>query len=376
MTSDRLRELATLTAERGCAVSFYLDLDPSDTPTAGDAASRVNSLLVEAEKWQDERRDELAHEQKQGLRSDLERIRAYVGGDFDRDGARGLAIFASGLDGIWSSLALLEPVPDRIEIGRGFYLAPLVPLLGRGRGAIVAVVGREQGLLYQLHAGRLQEVVDHTEHQPRRHDQGGRSQSRLQRHLDNRAWEHVRTVVDDLNRLARRLPDAGVVIVCAEELRGDLGELLGQEVQRALAGWTTAEAHASPAELLETVTPILEDWHAGREAATIERWREEAGRNGRATSGWAATLEAVSDARVELLLFQDGVDRQAWRCPQCGRASAGEGECPLDGASMEPYEGGIDLAIHHTLVNGGSLCAVRHHHDLEPVEGIGALLRY
>jgi hypothetical protein len=42
---DGLREIAAFTAENGCAISLYLDLDPSVSPTAGDAASRVNSLL-------------------------------------------------------------------------------------------------------------------------------------------------------------------------------------------------------------------------------------------------------------------------------------------------------------------------------------------
>ena len=32
---DGLRELAEFRAEKGCAISFYLDLDPKTTPTAG-----------------------------------------------------------------------------------------------------------------------------------------------------------------------------------------------------------------------------------------------------------------------------------------------------------------------------------------------------
>ena len=33
---DSLRELANFQVENGCAISLYLDLDPSITPTAGD----------------------------------------------------------------------------------------------------------------------------------------------------------------------------------------------------------------------------------------------------------------------------------------------------------------------------------------------------
>jgi hypothetical protein len=43
---------------------------------------------------------------------------------------------------------------------------------------------------------------------------------------------------------------------------------------------------------------------------------------------------------------------------------------------MEPTRDGLDLAVHHTLSHGGEVCPVTGCHDLDPVEGIGALLRY
>jgi hypothetical protein len=141
-------------------------------------------------------------------------------------------------------------------------------------------------------------------------------------------------------------------------------------------GWTQAQAQAGPGVILRAVTPVLEEAESKDEAAVIERWREEAGRNARAASGWEQTLEASSDARVELLLFQDGADRPAYRCPACGRAAVSEGSCPLDGTRLEPTDSGLDLAVHQTLANGGAVWAIRHHQDLAPVEGVGALLRF
>jgi len=43
---------------------------------------------------------------------------------------------------------------------------------------------------------------------------------------------------------------------------------------------------------------------------------------------------------------------------------------------MEEQENGLDLAVHQTLGHGGKAWALQRVHDLEPVEGIGALLRY
>jgi len=43
---------------------------------------------------------------------------------------------------------------------------------------------------------------------------------------------------------------------------------------------------------------------------------------------------------------------------------------------MEERDDGLNLAVHRTLAHGGSALALRRYQDLDPVEGIGALLRY
>ena len=373
VTWERLRDLASFRAEQGCAISLFLNLDPSEVPTAGDAQTRMNALLAEAEKAD---RSELTHDQRQGLKSDFARIARWFDDDFNRDGARGLAIFAAGMDNFWSTVSLPGPVPDGVKIGREFYLAPLVPLVARADGTIVAVVGREQGRLFRLEAGRLQEIADRFEEQPGQHDQGGWSQARYQRHIEKLVQEHLKGVAQELDRSRKRMRAPKIVLICPEETRAEFADALSKEAREALVGWTQAEAHAGPTDLLDAVRPVLEQAQAKDERETIERWREEAGRNGRAAAGWAQTLEAASDGRVEVLLFQEGIDRHAFRCPACGRAASEGGSCPLDGTRLEPHEAGLDLAVHQTLAHGGAVWAIRHHEDLAPVEGIGALLRY
>ena len=373
VTWERLRELASFRAEQGCAISLFLNLDPSEVPTPADAQTRMNALLAEAEKAD---RSELTHDQRQGLKSDFARIARWFDDDFSREGARGLAIFAAGLDNFWSTLSLPGPVGDGVKIGRDFYLAPLVPLVARADGTIVAVVGREQGQLFRLEAGRLEEIVDRFEEQPGRHDQGGWSQANYQRHIEKLVQEHLKGVANELDRSRKRMRAPKIVLVCPEETRAEFTNALSKEARDALVGFAQAESHAGRAELLEAVAPVLEQAQAKDERETIERWREEAGRNGRAAAGWAQTLEAASDGRVEVLLFQEGADHRAFRCPACGRAAVEGGSCPLDGTQLEPHDAGLDLAVHQTLAHGGAVWAIRHHDDLAPVEGIGALLRY
>jgi peptide chain release factor subunit 1 len=373
VTWSLLRELAGFRAEKGCAISLCLNLDPSEVPTAGDAQTRMNAMLHAADKTD---RTDLTHEQRAALKADFARIATWFDDEFERDGSQGLAVFAAGLDNFWRTLALPEPVRDSARVGRDFYVSPLVSLVSRGDGTIVAVIGREQGQLYRLRAGRLEEIAEHYDEQPGQHDQGGWSQGRYQRHIEKLVQEHLKGVAQELDRSKRQLRSPKIVLVGSEEMRSEFTEALSAEVRASLVGWTQAQAQAGPAEILQAVTPVLEKAESKDEAEVIERWREEAGRNARAASGWEQTLEASSDARVELLLFQEGADRPAYRCPACGRAAVSEGSCPLDGTRLEPTDSGLDLAVHQTLAHGGAVWAIRHHQDLAPAEGIGALLRF
>lgn len=376
VTWEQLRELAAFRAENGCAVSVYVDLSPSEAPTPPAVETRVNSLLAEAERALDERRASMTHGQRAALKADLERIAAWFDDGFDRQGVRAVAVFVAGLDNFWTTLQLSDAVADAARIGAQLYLAPLARLVGRGDGVLVAYVGRERGQVYRLRGGQLVEIVDESEEVPGKHDQGGWSQGRYERHIENIVGQHLRRVADRLDTCVRRLRGARVVLIGPEEIRSELEAILSNEVSGCLVGWTTAEAHADGPQLLEAARPLLDEWWAGREEALIERWREEAGKHGRAAAGWEQTLEAASDGRVELLLVQDGVDARAFQCPACGRAQMTNGSCPLDGTTLERREGGLDLAVHQTLAHGGSVHVVRDRRDLEPVGGVGALLRF
>ena len=371
---DVMRDLAGFRAQKGCAISLYLDLDPSVTPTAGDAASRINALLAEGDRSFS--KEGLTHDQKAGLKSDLARIEQFFATDFDRDGSRGFALFVAGMDGAWSAVPLTEPVPDLVRIGRRFHLVPLVPLVGRGDGAIVAVVSRERGNLYRLRGGRLVELENLSEEQPRRHDQGGWSQARYQRSIDNQAVQHVQTVAEELERQLKRAKGTRAVVISTEEMRPEFESALDKDSLAAVVGWTTAEAHATANDLLETVTPVLDRSRVELEDEVVERWLEESGKGARAASGWEQTLEAASDARVQVLLYADGVRRKAWQCPKCSRVAATAGNCPLDGTRMEEHDDAVDLAVCRVLEGGGTVWALQHRTDLDAVEGVGALLRF
>ncbi len=373
---DQLRELAAFRAAKGCAISLFVNLDPSAAPTPADIQSRVNSLLDRAGKDIEERKAQLARAQREALKSDLDRIRAWFDDGFDRQGANGVAVFAAGLDNFWATLTTSDPLADDAKVAGELYLAPLARDVGRSDGTLVAVVGRERGEVYRLRGGSLHVIAEESTDVPGRHDQGGWSQARYERHIDEIVERHWRQVAETLDRCARSVDRARVVLIGGEEMRSDFESVLSNEVRPCIAGWATAEAHADAQALLQAAKPVLEEWWRQRDEQILDRWREEAARNGRAATGWQETLEAASDGRVELLLVADGTDQPAYQCPQCGRAQVSNGSCPLDGTTMESRESGFDLALHQTLAHGGTVHSLRDRPDLEAAGGVAALLRF
>ena len=159
VTWSLLRELAGFRAEKGCAISLYLNLDPSDVPTAGDAQTRMNAMLHAADRTD---RTDLTHEQRVRPQGRLRADRAAGSTTTSTETApRASPCSRPGSTTSGGRSRCRSRSGDSAKVGRDFYLAPLVPLVGRADGTIVAVVGREQGQLYRLRAGRLEEIAEH-----------------------------------------------------------------------------------------------------------------------------------------------------------------------------------------------------------------------
>src|SRR5436305_13723112 len=101
VTEGLLRELAGFRAANGCAVSIYVDFDPSTVPTVPDEHSKLNSAVDQAQKGAEALARSRGRDCRIALESDFQRIKAWVADGFNRDGARSLAIFLSSADGLF-----------------------------------------------------------------------------------------------------------------------------------------------------------------------------------------------------------------------------------------------------------------------------------
>ena len=318
--------------------------------------------------------DRAGHAEAMQLREDLGRIERFLEDDLDRTGIHGLALFVSGQLQTWREIRLPGPVEDAVHVGSSFVVAPLVQLAERDRDVVLAVVGRDRGTIWRAGAGgQVEEVEDLSRRGQGWHDQGGWSQARYQRTIEFEAREHMRDVAEAIAGLVREGSDTLVVVSCLEERRTEFEELLEPHVRNALIGWADYDARTDGDDLRPEVERLLDEHIQREREALLERWHDEHGQaSGKASAGWAETLEAAAGAGVDVLLV-DGSTHDAYECPSCGRGYLGPGACVLDSSTLrEALGGALELAIRLTLENGGQVRSAP-----EEVEGGAvAILRF
>jgi peptide subunit release factor 1 (eRF1) len=354
ITWQLVRTLASVRTRVGRAVSLYVELDPRTTPTWRDVETRVTSLLHQLRV----EREGLRAEDRASLDEDVERIERFIELEHDREGVRGMCVFAAAAAGLWEAVPLSVPSHDAVHLDRELYLVPLVPLVPLSEPALVAVVNRRRGSLYRVENGAVEELADLTDPDvPTRHDQGGWSQANYERHADELARRHMEKVAAEIDRRVRLANHTALILVCPEDERSEVQSLLAPDVKAAVVGWTSVEAHAGAAAVARAVQPVLARQRALREERAIARWQAERRGTDGGAAGWAAVLSAASDGRVEELLYQPRAKATAYRCTDCGRGAIENETCPVDGAAVEPVDA-LNLALVRTLGHGGTALAI------------------
>jgi hypothetical protein len=378
VSTDDLRRLAETRPAHGRVLSLFLDLDPSEFATADARSTAITSLLDEAER-EVAAQEDLSHEEEQALRADLEYAGERLRSDLPADGARGLALFVSTP----ADLDELIPVSGAIESGAVVGEAPVVePLLDAGAqpGWCVLLLNRRLARFLEGSADGLREIGRLEDDVHGQHSAGGWSQARFERSVEEDVKDHRERVVRVLGRRMRRRGWDGLLIGCPEEMRGEVEELLGQELAAVFAGFVDVDvADSGEDEVLAAAAGAMEEEDRRREREALDRLHAGVSGGGGAEGvhGLPDVLAALHERRVETLLLAPGFSAPGTVCPACGMLhEQGVERCPADETATEPREDLTPLAVEAALTQAAHVRRVRHHDDLEPMGGIAATLRF
>src|SRR3954447_6641349 len=380
LNENRLRELARMRPDGDARVlSIFINLDPAEFATPPARASEISSVIDDVHRRVRES-DGLSHDARKGLEEDVKRADAFLR-DLSPKGAHGFALFASEAAGLFEGMRLPRPIDTRAVINDSPFVEPLVELLGAGGNWMVVLVNRQTGRLLRGDGNQLQELAAIQDDVHGQHSQGGWSQARYQRSVDEDVMDHLKNVADAVFLRFKRAPFDHLLLGGPGETRSDFEGKLHPYLRERLAGWididvenTSADAVAKAArEKIEAHTRTSE-----REA--LERLQEGVAKKGRGTAGLEQTLTALNERRVETLLLMENFDAAGCTCPQCGSVYAmNGGTCPADGSTLDCRDNVIENAMHLALEQSAHVLVVRdddNARELESHGGIAAVLRF
>jgi peptide chain release factor subunit 1 len=338
---DEVRRLAEQPMDGTMVLSVYVDLDPTRFGTAPARESQRRSLLDQVH----ERIEalDLTHQQRESLRSDRERVAAYLQAA-DADGAQGLAVFSSVGGDLFEVLRVSHPVEHRVEIGPELYVEPLVRDASTD-GWCVLLVNRRVARVLRGSVDRLREIRDVEDVVHGQHAQGGWSQGRYERSVETDVDRHLDRVSGILTGLADREPFRRLLIAGPEEIVPRAIDRLHPSVRRLIAGRFEVDVQdATEEQVLERSRPLMEDAERRNERELLDELAQRLGSTGRAVAGLDATFAALVDRRVDTLLIGTGT--------------------------------GWNDAIAMAVAQSADVRFTRYHDDLERLGGVAALLRF
>ena len=348
LTRTRLRRLAELTPERGRVLSVYLNLDPSEFATPPARATAISSLMNDAQHKLGDADGDLSHDDRMALRADLDAVRGVLEQPGIADeGARAVAVFACGPAGLLETVRIRHPQESRVVIDDTPFIGPLTRELAGGLWCVL-LANRRIARIFTGTPEQLAETdrVEDSVHS--QHRQGGWSQARYQRSVEEDVRDHLQHTAAVVFDLFKREGFEQLLIGAPDETVGDLERKLHPYVKERLAGHIRVSVEdASADEVRAEAAGGIEEHERRRERELLDRLEQGLGAGGRAAAGADDVLGCLEEGRVDTLLLAADF-----------RAS-----------------GIAERATEKALESSAEVAVVRHH-DLSPHDGIAALLRY
>jgi peptide chain release factor subunit 1 len=313
-------------------------------------------------------------------------VRTFLEQEFDASGAHGVALFCDSESDLFEALKLPVGVGQRAVIDDAPFVEPLAGL-DAGARFLIVLCNRRVGRLLLGSADGLREVARVESDVHGQHRQGGLSQPRYERSIDNEALHHVRRVGELAGRRFGQRALDGVLLGAPEEMLGRLEEALPNGLRGRIVGRVEVDVDsASREDVLAAAHDVLQRIHREREDEALDRLREGLSGGPRpAAARIADVLVALNEHRVETLVIAAGTTATGRECPKCGWLGAAGDVCPADGSATVAREDIIGPVVQRALLQSADVRVLRRREpDGEPAVagpldlygGIGAVLRF
>jgi len=316
---------------------------------------------------------------RQSFDADVERIKEYLGQDIQRS-VNGLAIFACQGANLFETLQLTVPIDDSwMFVGAVPHLYPLARLNDQYPRYAALLVDTNAARLFVFSLGTTETTQQVQNVKTRKTSMGGWSQARYQRHIENYHSQHMKEVVDILDRIVREEAINQIVISCDEVAKPLLMDELPKHLSEKIVDIVRADIHAPEHEVLQATLDALRAKDADTDQEHVQQmigaWRG----GGLAVVGPEDTLEALQMGQVEELII--AARPTAVRRPQSVPPGTTPGPVEVDTSAPNAELDAERMKIADELVTKAQATSARirfieNEELLAEVGGVGALLRF
>jgi peptide chain release factor subunit 1 len=372
LNRELLRNLAEWTSNGAPVSSLYLDVDGRRYPRKQDYEIRADELCRSLQ----EQAEAFGREARRSVARDGARMLEFVRG-LDRGSTRGIALFSCSDAGLWEEIRVVRPVKDRAAVAELPYVMPLEALVETYESFCTVLVDREKARLFLAHMGSIREQSEVFDDVPGRHDQGGWSQARFQRHVDDHVSRHLKHVAEVLLRFFKRHGFDHLILAGPEEAVAEFERVLHDYLAQRVVARISLPVTATTADVLARSLEIEERLEEEKERRIVERLRAEAAAGRQAVLGFSGVMEALNDGRVDTLVVPFGLQTRGRRCVECGRLAMEGKRCRTCGGTLEMVPDVVETAVAAALRQSARVETVSFAGP-ETLDGerIGALLRY
>ena len=380
--TDQLGRLAAFEPSPYPVVSLYLNTQPDQRGRDNFQAFVRKELKARAQTYPPR------SPEREMLERDMERIAAYLETEL-RPSANGVAIFACDAGELFETVQLDAPIEGHwLYVGDQPHLYPLARLASQyPRYAVVLADTNRTRILVVAHGG-VQHELPIEGVKTRRTTQGGWSQARYQRHVENYHLHHIKDVIDALDKIVARDGIEQIVIsgdpVVIPLLREQLPRPLAEKVVDEITLASDADRDAVLRASLDTLKEA--DAKTDREKVDAAVGAYRAG--GLGVVGPDATLLAITNGQVDELLIAAslaGIEglrgTRAAEMAIANDSSIAEPavEPSMAGEAATADAGTVRLAdglVTKAQQTGARICFIEDAALLEPYGGVAATLRY
>ena len=338
---DLMRCLAEATSTEALILTLYIDVRPE---AHGDRPGERNELIVVRDRLNAIADTLDPHtDARESFEADRARIEELLEGD-DLNATDGVAVFACNRIGLWEAIGSNVAFDTQIAAGPTGELFQLARMLDESVSAVVAVVDTNTCRLFVTRRGGLEERrgLDEPTEEHQRHDVGGWSQARYQRHIDMQDKRFAKEAAVVIERLVQREKPQHVILAGDERAISVLdGEL--SEVVRPLVDYVARlEMRSSIDEVRAEVAPILGALEAAESQDAADRAIAGRRAGDLGVTGIDATMAALEAGQVDQLVIDESAsmdrDLRAELIRQASLTDAGV-EIVHKHAGLARYEG-------------------------------------